>query len=88
MCDSEIVRIKIFCLLQRFLDYTSMLLKFSVFTSSFEGQNGSTLAVIAPTGVNNTGTYFVHYNLIGNVKQEASSQGTSISSADGVTVSR
>ncbi|EJD75929.1 BESS domain-containing protein family protein [Loa loa] len=49
-------------------------------------QNGSsTLAVIAPTGVSNTGTYFVHCNL--NVKQEASSQGTSIGPTEGVTVS-
>ncbi|EJW89074.1 hypothetical protein WUBG_00011 [Wuchereria bancrofti] len=53
-----------------------------------QGQNGSTLAVIAPTGVSNPGTYLVHYNLIGNVKQEASNQGTSIRSTDGITVSR
>uniref|UniRef100_A0AAF5PQ51 MADF domain-containing protein n=2 Tax=Wuchereria bancrofti TaxID=6293 RepID=A0AAF5PQ51_WUCBA len=52
-----------------------------------QGQNGSTLAVIAPTGVSNPGTYLVHYNLIGNVKQEASNQGTSIRSTDGITVS-
>ncbi|CAG9537054.1 unnamed protein product [Cercopithifilaria johnstoni] len=56
-------------------------------SNSGQGHNGSTLAVIAPRGISNTGTYFVHYNLIGNVKQETSSQGTSTSSADGVTIS-
>ncbi|VBB28132.1 unnamed protein product [Acanthocheilonema viteae] len=56
-------------------------------SNSSQGQNGNTLAVIAPTGISNTGTYFVQYNVVGNVKQETSSQGTSVSSADGITVS-
>ncbi|VDM91967.1 unnamed protein product, partial [Onchocerca ochengi] len=56
-------------------------------TNNSQGQDDSTLAVITPTEVSNTGTYFVHYNVIGNTKQEAANQGTSISSADSVAVS-
>lgn len=52
-----------------------------------QGRNGSTTAVIAPPGSCSTGTHFVQYNLVGDVKREASGQGTSIDSGDSITVS-